>query len=207
MMVKAAFRGNKIHDGQSRRRAQRYRLLIRYRQESTASQWYMGQDYIYTPRCRTGMRYFVKDVMKSLIVLYLVLTELWRIVFVVVTMSDYVCHPLSVTKYYYSRPCFNERWLIPTSSRWAIFSTITICSCIGTKKLIVSRQPIFINLNNLIPWKTLCKVINYSLNFQINNVIILCLYLIININYIIRLPFVFVINKYLTLQTVWPLNI
>ena len=71
----------------------------------------------YTPRCRTGMRYFVKDVMKSLIVLYLVLTELWRIVIVVVTMSDYVCHPLSVTKYYYSRPCFDKRWLIPTSSR------------------------------------------------------------------------------------------
>ena len=119
--------------------------------------------------------------------------------FFVVTMSDYVCHPLPVTKYYYSRPCFNKRWLIPTSSRWAIFSTITICSCIGTKKLIVSRQPIFINLNNLIPWKTLCKVINYSLNFQINNVIILCLYLIININYTIRLLFVFVINKYLIL--------
>ena len=70
-----------------------------------------------TPRCRTGMRYFVKDVMKSLIVLYLVLTELWRIVIVVVTMSDYVCHPLLVTKYYYGRPCFNKRWLIPTSSR------------------------------------------------------------------------------------------
>lgn len=58
-----------------------------------------------------------KDVMKSLIILYLVLTELWRIVFAVVTMSDYVCHPLPVTKYYYSRPCFNKRWLIPTSSR------------------------------------------------------------------------------------------
>ena len=152
-----------------------------------------------TPRCRKGMRYFVKDVMKFLIVLYLVLTELWRIVIVVVTMSDYVCHPLPVTKYYYSRPCFNKRWLIPTSSRWAIFSTITICSCIGTKKLIVSRQPIFINLNNLIPWKTLCKVINYSLNFQINNVILLCLSLIININYTIRLLFVFIINKYLIL--------
>ena len=27
----------------------------------------------------------------------------------------------------------------------------------GQKKLIVSRQPIFINLNNLIPWKTRCK--------------------------------------------------
>ena len=48
MMVKAVFRGNKIHDDQSRRRAQRYRLLIRYRQESISSQWYMGQDYIYT---------------------------------------------------------------------------------------------------------------------------------------------------------------
>ena len=70
-----------------------------------------------TPRYRKGMRYFVKDVMKSLIVLYLVLTELWRIVIVVVTMSDYVCHPLLVTKYYYGRPCFNKRWLIPTSSR------------------------------------------------------------------------------------------
>ena len=52
----------------------------------------------YTPRCRTGMRYFVKDVMKSQIVLYLVLTSLWRIANVVVTMSDYVCHPLPVTK-------------------------------------------------------------------------------------------------------------
>ena len=51
-----------------------------------------------TPRCRTGMRYFVKDVMKSQIVLYLVLTSLWRIANVVVTMSDYVCHPLPVTK-------------------------------------------------------------------------------------------------------------
>ena len=71
----------------------------------------------YIPRCRKGMRYFVKDVMKFLIVLYLVLTELRRIVIVVVTMSDYVCHPLPVTKYYYSRPCFNKRWLIPTSSR------------------------------------------------------------------------------------------
>ena len=70
-----------------------------------------------TPRCRTGMRYFVKDVMKFLIVLYLVLTELRRIVIVVVTMSDYVWLPLPVTKYYYSRPCFNKRWLIPTSSR------------------------------------------------------------------------------------------
>ena len=50
-----------------------------------------------TPRCRKGMRYFVKDVMKFLIVLYLVLTELRRIVFVVVTMSDFVCHPLPVT--------------------------------------------------------------------------------------------------------------
>ena len=71
----------------------------------------------YTPRCRTGMRYFVKDVMRSLIVLCLVLTELWRIVIVVVTMSDFVCHPLLVTKYYHRRPCFNKRWLIPTSSR------------------------------------------------------------------------------------------
>ena len=116
MMVKAAFRGNKIHDGQSRRRAQRYRLLIRYRQESISSHdiWAKISD---TPRCRTGMRYFVKDVIKFLIVLYLVLAELWRIVIVVVTMSDYVCHPLPVTKYYYSRPCFNKRWLIPTSSR------------------------------------------------------------------------------------------
>ena len=33
----------------------------------------------------------------------------------------------------------------------------------GQKKLIVSRQPIFINLNNLIPWKTRCKdTISYS---------------------------------------------
>ena len=112
----SAFRGNEIHDGQSRWRAQRYRLLIRYRQKvQRASE--IWAKITYTPRCRTGMRYFVKDVMKSLIVLYLVLTELWRIVIVVVTMSDYVCHPLPVTKYYYSRPCFNKRWLIPTSSR------------------------------------------------------------------------------------------
>ena len=46
----------------------------------------MGQDYIYTLRYRTGMRYFVKDVMKSLIVLYLVLTELWRIVFFLLSL-------------------------------------------------------------------------------------------------------------------------
>ena len=33
-----------------------------------------------TPRCRTGMRYFVKDVMKSLIVLYLVLNPLAELI-------------------------------------------------------------------------------------------------------------------------------
>lgn len=62
----------------------------------------------YIPRCRKGMRYFLKDVMKFLIVLYLVLAELWRIVIVVVTMSDFVCHRLLVTKYYHGRPCFNK---------------------------------------------------------------------------------------------------
>ena len=30
----------------------------------------------------------------------------------------------------------------------------------GKQELVVSRQPIFINLNNLIPWKTRCKVTN-----------------------------------------------
>ena len=32
----------------------------------------------------------------------------------------------------------------------------------GQKKLVVSRQPILLNLNNLIPWKTHCKITNIS---------------------------------------------
>ena len=44
-----------------------------------------------TARCWTGMCYFVKNVMKCL-----VLTEIWRFLISFVTMRDYVCYPLSV---------------------------------------------------------------------------------------------------------------
>ena len=51
-----------------------------------------------TARCWTGMCYFVKNVMKFLRELYLVLTEIWRFFIIIVTMRAYVCYPLSVTR-------------------------------------------------------------------------------------------------------------
>ena len=42
--------------------------------------------------------YFVKNVMKFLRELYLALTEIWRIFIIIVTMRDYICYPLSVTR-------------------------------------------------------------------------------------------------------------
>ncbi len=42
------------------------------------------------------MCYFVKNVMKFLRELCLVLTEIWRFLINFVTMRDYVCYPLSV---------------------------------------------------------------------------------------------------------------
>ena len=51
-----------------------------------------------TARCWTGMCYFVKNVMKFLRELYLVLTEIWRFFIIIVTMRVYVCYPLSVTR-------------------------------------------------------------------------------------------------------------
>ena len=51
-----------------------------------------------TARCWTGMCYFVKNVMKFLRELCLVLTEIWRIFIIIVTMRVYVRYPLSVTK-------------------------------------------------------------------------------------------------------------
>ena len=51
-----------------------------------------------TARCWTGMCYFVKNVMKFLRELCLVLTEIWRIFIIIVTMRGYVRYPLSVTK-------------------------------------------------------------------------------------------------------------
>ena len=51
-----------------------------------------------TARCWTGMCYFVKNVMKFLRELCLVLTEIWRIFIIIVAMRDYVGYSLSVTK-------------------------------------------------------------------------------------------------------------
>lgn len=51
-----------------------------------------------TARCWTGMCYFVKNVMKFLRELCLVLTELWRIIIAIVTLRGYVCYPLPGTK-------------------------------------------------------------------------------------------------------------
>ena len=51
-----------------------------------------------TARCWTGMCYFVKNVMKFLRELCLVLTEIWRFFIIIVTMRVYVCYPLSVTR-------------------------------------------------------------------------------------------------------------
>ena len=51
-----------------------------------------------TARCWTGMCYFVKNVMKFLRELCLVLTEIWRFFIIIVTMRAYVCYPLSMTR-------------------------------------------------------------------------------------------------------------
>ena len=51
-----------------------------------------------TAQCWTGMCYFVKNVMKFLRELCLVLTEIWRFFIIIVTMRDYVCYPLSVIR-------------------------------------------------------------------------------------------------------------
>ena len=51
-----------------------------------------------TARCWTGMCYFVKNVMKFLRDLCLVLTEIWRFFIIIVTMRAYVCYPLSMTR-------------------------------------------------------------------------------------------------------------
>lgn len=45
----------------------------------------------------TGMCYFVKNVMKFLRELCLVLTEIWRILIAIATMRRYVCSPQPVT--------------------------------------------------------------------------------------------------------------
>ena len=52
-----------------------------------------------TARCWTGMCYFVKNVMKFLRELCLALTEIWRIVSVIVTMRGYGCTPQFLAKY------------------------------------------------------------------------------------------------------------
>jgi len=52
-----------------------------------------------TARCWTGMCYFVKNVMKFLRELCLVLTEIWRILVAIVTMRGYVCTPQLVARY------------------------------------------------------------------------------------------------------------
>ena len=52
-----------------------------------------------TARCWTGMCYFVKNVMKFLRELCLVLTEIWRIFIDFVTMRGFVCYPQTVAKY------------------------------------------------------------------------------------------------------------
>ena len=49
-----------------------------------------------TARCWTGMCYFVKNVMKFLRELCLVLTEIWRFFIYFVTMRSHICYPLSV---------------------------------------------------------------------------------------------------------------
>ena len=51
-----------------------------------------------TARCWTGMSYFVKNVMKFLRELCLVLTEIWSLFIIIVTMRDYVCYPLPVNR-------------------------------------------------------------------------------------------------------------
>ena len=50
-----------------------------------------------TARCWTGMCYFVKNVMKFLRELCLVLNKIWRIFIIIVTMRGYVRYSLSVT--------------------------------------------------------------------------------------------------------------
>ena len=50
-----------------------------------------------TARCWTGICYFVKNVMKFLRELCLVLTEIWRFFIYFVTMRGHICYPLSVT--------------------------------------------------------------------------------------------------------------
>lgn len=50
-----------------------------------------------TARCWMGMCYFVKNVMKFLKELCLVLTEIWRILIAIVPMRGYVCSPQPVT--------------------------------------------------------------------------------------------------------------
>ena len=49
-----------------------------------------------TARCWMGMCYFVKNMKKFLRELYLVLTEIWRILIAIVTMRGYVCSPQPV---------------------------------------------------------------------------------------------------------------
>ena len=49
-----------------------------------------------TARCWTGMCYFVKNVMKFLRELCLVLTEIWRFFIYFVTMRSHIRYPLSV---------------------------------------------------------------------------------------------------------------
>ena len=49
-----------------------------------------------TARCWTGICYFVKNVMKFLRELCLVLTEIWRFVIYFVTMRSHIRYPLSV---------------------------------------------------------------------------------------------------------------
>ena len=45
-----------------------------------------------TARCWTGMCYFVKNVMKFMRELCLVLTEIWRFFIIIVTMRVYACY-------------------------------------------------------------------------------------------------------------------
>ena len=50
-----------------------------------------------TARCWTGMCYFVKNMMKFLRELCLVLNEIWSIFISFVIMRGYVCYPRPVT--------------------------------------------------------------------------------------------------------------
>ena len=52
-----------------------------------------------TARCWTGMCYFVKNVMKFLRELCLVLTELWHILMLKVNCGGNVCYPMVLAKY------------------------------------------------------------------------------------------------------------